>query len=105
MQQPCFFIMSFKKDLAKQIEGYILFPENIIDEVIKEKYKSVELLDEKQMADICAIRRNACTSASKFMYSLDELDLIIKTVDSDPTSSFARLRDAIRQIEFILDEK
>lgn len=105
MQQPCSFIMSFKKDLAKQIEGYILFPENIIDEVIKSKCKSVELLDEKQMADICSIRRNACVSASKFNYSLDDLDLIIKTIDSDPNSSFAKLRDAVRQIEFILGEK
>ncbi len=105
MQQPCFFIMSFKKDLAKQIEGYILFPDYLIEAVINEKCLILALLEQKQKADICAIRRNACTSANKFMYSLDELDLIIKTVDSDPTSSFARLRDAIRQIEFILDEK
>lgn len=98
-------IMSFSKDLAKQIERYILFPENIIDEVIKANCKSVELLTEKQMADICAIRRNACVSASKFRYSLDDLDLIIKTVDSNPTSSFAKLRDSIRQIEFILNEQ
>lgn len=97
--------MSFEKDLKKQIEAYILFPENVIDEVIKANCKSVELLSEKQMADICAIRRNTCVTASKFRYSLDDLDLIIKTIDSDPNSSFAKLRDAVRQIEFILDEK
>ncbi len=96
--------MSFEKDLRKQIEGYILFPENIIDEAIKSNCKSVELLDEKQMVDICAIRRNNCAAANKFRYSLDELDLIIKTVNTDPTSSFAKLRDIIRQIEFILDK-
>ena len=105
MQQPVFYIiMSFEKDLRKQIEGYILFPENIIDEAIKNNCKSVELLDEKQMADICAIRRNNYTAANKFKYSLEELDLIIKTIDTDPTSSFAKLRDIISQIEFILDE-
>lgn len=97
--------MSFEKDLKKQIEAYILFPENVIDEVIKANCKSVELLTEKQMADICAIRRNTCVTASKFRYSLDDLDLIIKTIDSDPNSSFAKLRDAVRQIEFILGEK
>ncbi|HAX83523.1 MAG TPA: hypothetical protein DCY15_03280 [Ruminococcaceae bacterium] len=97
--------MSFSKDLSKQIENYILFPENIIDEVIKANCKSVELLSEKQMADICAVRRNICVTANKFKYSLDDLDLIIQTVDSDPTSSFARLRNAVRQIEFILGEK
>ena len=97
--------MSFEKDLKKQIEAYILFPENVIDEVIKANCKSVELLSEKQMADICAIRRNTCVTASKFRYSLDDLDLIIKTIDSDPNSSFAKLRDAVRQIEFILGEK
>lgn len=103
---PIFIItMSFSNDLAKQIEGYILFPENIIDETIRANCKSVELLTEEQMADICAVRRNAFVSASKFKYSLEDLDLIIKTVDSDPDSSFARLRDAIRQIEFILGEK
>lgn len=105
MQQPRFYIiMSFEKDLRKQIEGYILFPENIIDEAIKANCKSVELLDEKQMADICAIRRSNSSAAGKFRYSLDELDLIIKTVDTDPTSSFAKLRDVIRQIEFILEK-
>ena len=97
--------MSFEKDLKKQIERYILFPENVIDEVIKANCKSVELLTEKQMADICAIRRNTCVTASKFRYSLDDLDLIIKTIDSDPNSTFAKLRDAVRQIEFILGEK
>lgn len=69
--------MSFENDLKKQIETYIFFPENIIDEVIKANCKSVELLTEKQMADICAIRRNNLSSANKFKYSLDELDLII----------------------------
>ncbi len=54
--------MSFENDLKKQIETYIFFPENIIDEVIKANCKSVELLTEKQMADICAIRRTACVS-------------------------------------------
>lgn len=97
--------MSFEKDLKKQIETYILFPENILDEVIKANCKSVELLSEKQMADICAIRRNTCVTASKFRYSLDDLDLIIKTIDNDPNSAFAKLRDAVRQIEFILGEK
>ena len=97
--------MSLENDLKKQIETYIFFPENIIDEVIKANCKSVELLTEKQMADICAIRRTACVSANKFRYSIDDLDLIIKTIDTNPNSSFAKLRDAVRQIEFILGEK
>lgn len=96
--------MSFSIDLSKQIENYILYPENIIDEVIRTKCKDIHSLTEKQMADICAIRRNTFVTANKFKYSLDDLDLIIKTIDSDPHSSFAKLRDAIRQIEFILDK-
>ena len=59
--------MSFKKDLASQIQGYILFPENVIDEAIKQNCKSVDLLTEKQMADICAVRRNNLAAAKKFM--------------------------------------
>lgn len=97
--------MSFENDLKKQIEGYILFPENIIDETIKANCKSVELLTEKQMADICAVRRNISVTANKFKYSHDDLELIIKTVDSDPSSSFAKLRNAVRQIEFILNKQ
>lgn len=95
--------MSFENDLKKQIETYIFFPENIIDEVIKANCKSVDLLTEKQMADICAIRRNNLSYANKFKYSLDDLDLIIKTIDSNPYSGFAKLRDAVRQIEIILE--
>ncbi len=95
--------MSFEKDLKRQIERYILSPENIIDETIKTNCKDVELLTEKQMADICAIRRNNLSSANKFKYSLDDLDLIIETIDSNPHSGFAKLRDAVRQIEIILE--
>lgn len=95
--------MSFKEDLKKQICGYISSPENIIDETIKANCKSIELLTEKQMADICAIRRNNLASANRFKYSLDDLDLIIETIDSNPYSGFAKLRNAIRQIEFILE--
>ncbi|MDY5933898.1 MAG: hypothetical protein SPJ31_01220 [Oscillospiraceae bacterium] len=97
--------MSFKKDLASQIQGYILFPENVIDEAIKQNCKSVDLLTEKQMADICAVRRNNLAVAKRFMYSLEDLDLIITAVDRNPQSSFAKLRDAVRQIEFILNDK
>ena len=97
--------MSFKKDLASQIQGYILFPENVIDEAIKQNCKSVDLLTEKQMADICAVRRNNLAAAKRFMYSLEDLDLIITAVDRNPQSSFAKLRDAVRQIEFILNDK
>ena len=92
--------MSFKKDLASQIQGYILFPENVIDEAIKQNCKSVDLL-----TDICAVRRNNLAAAKRFMYSLEDLDLIITAVDRNPQSSFAKLRDAVRQIEFILNDK
>ena len=96
--------MSFKKDLASQIQGYILFPENVIDEAIKQNCKSVDLT-EKQMADICAVRRNNLAAAKRFMYSLEDLDLIIEAVDRNPQSGFAKLRDAVRQIEFILNDQ
>lgn len=96
--------MSFKNDLANQIRKYIQSPENIIDEVIRDNCTDIDALSEKQMADICAIRRNNCLRAQKFPYSLEELDLIISSVDRDPFSGFAKLRDAIRQIEFILDK-
>lgn len=97
--------MSFKNDLANQIRKYVQSPENIIDEVIADRHPDIDSLTEKQMADICAVRRSNRLKAQKFPYSLEELDLIIATVDSDPFSGFARLRDAIRQIEFILDEE
>lgn len=94
--------MSFNNDLTKQINNYILFPENIIDEVIRANCKNADQLSESQKADICAIRRNSLVYAKNFNYSLEELDLIIATIDSNPNSSFARLRDAVTQIEFIL---
>ena len=92
-------------NLASQIQGYILFPENVIDEAIKQNCKSVDLLTEKQMADICAVRRNNLAAAKRFMYSLEDLDLIITAVDRNPQSGFAKLRDAVRQIEFILNNQ
>ena len=39
------------------------------------------------------------------MYTLEDRDLIITAVDRNPQSSFAKLRDAVRQIEFILNDK
>ncbi len=96
--------MSFRNDLANQIRKYIQSPENILDEVIRDKCTDVNALSEKQMADICAIRRNNYLKAQKFPYSAEELDLIITAVDRDPFSCFAKLKDAIRQIEFILDK-
>lgn len=97
--------MSFKNDLLKQVKSFIASPENILDEAIKANCKNPDLLTEKQLADICSTRRNNLSSARKFIYSLDELDLIIEAIDSDPFSGFAKLKDAVRQIEFILEEK
>lgn len=97
--------MSFKKDLTEEIQRFIDSPENIIDLTIKENVERVEDLSEKQMADICAVRRNNRSSADKFKYTREELELIIATVDSDPKSSFAKLGDALRQIDFILGKR
>lgn len=97
--------MGFKRNLVNQIKAYIEAPENIIDEAIKAYCKNPDLLTEKQLSDICSIRRNNLNSAAKFVYSLDELDLIIEIIDSDPSSGFAKLKDAISQIEMILGEE
>lgn len=97
--------MSFRNDLLNQIKTYIDSPENIIDEVIKAKCTNPESLCEKQLADICSVRRNNLSLERQFIYSPEDLDLIISTVDSDPLSCFAKLKDAIQQIEFILEEK
>lgn len=97
--------MSFKNNLLNQVKSYIDKPENVIDESIRRNCIEVEVLTERQLADLCAIRRNTLRIARRFPYSYDELELIIETIDSNPESSFAKLRDAIRQIEFILEEK
>lgn len=97
--------MSFKSNLLTQIKTYIRSPENIIDEAIGKFCKNPEALTEKELADICSIRRNNLSLARKFVYSLDELDLIISVIDSDPSSCFAMLKDAVSQIEMILERK